>query len=333
MKKTISGIRGIFGVDFNLKDVLRFCNNFSVLIKSGKCVIGNDTRPSGNMIRQTATSALMQNGIDIFDLELSPTPVIFREARKYGGGLVVTSSHNPLEWNGLKFAIQGRGINESELSTVLQDQPLATSKIGRETKITSNYVDEACNIIGEIENSPKVVIDLGGGAAKSIAPSLHEKVGCSVKIINETLQNTSRGPDPTIDELRDLVRTSAYYDVGFAFDLDGDRLVVVKDGIKQSPDVTLGLGVAKAIDLGYKKFVLSIDSSVSIEKYVKENGGQVQRSKVGEANVIDTILKTESNAGGEGSSGGQRLPRRHRRLAQRKIPVRQLFSAVEKFRI
>ena len=101
MKKTISGIRGIFGEDLNLKDVLEFCNNFSVLIKSAKCVIGKDTRPSGAMIKNTASAALMQNGIDIFNLETAPTPVIFREARKHGAGLIISSSHNPLEWNGM----------------------------------------------------------------------------------------------------------------------------------------------------------------------------------------------------------------------------------------
>ena len=97
-------------------------------------------------------------------------------------------------------------------------------------------------------------------------------------------------------------------EIGFAFDLDGDRLVVVRNGKKQIPDVTLGLGVAKSLELGYKKFVLSIDTSVSIEKFIKEKGGTVQRSKVGEANVIDLMLKTKAQAGGEGSSGGFILP-------------------------
>jgi len=107
--------------------------------------------------------------------------------------------------------------------------------------------------------------------------------------------------------LKDLI-SNCNGSIGFAFDLDGDRLVIVKDGKKLSPDVTLGLGIAKALDLGYKKFVLSIDSSVSIEKFILENGGEVQRSKVGEANVIDLMLKTKSQAGGEGSSGGFILP-------------------------
>jgi phosphoglucosamine mutase/phosphomannomutase/phosphoglucomutase len=97
-------------------------------------------------------------------------------------------------------------------------------------------------------------------------------------------------------------------DIGFAFDLDGDRLVVVKDGKKQSPDTTLALGVSKALDLGYKRFCLSIDTSVSVEKYITQHGGTVIRSKVGEANVIDTMLKKKCQAGGEGSSGGFILP-------------------------
>ena len=77
---------------------------------------------------------------------------------------------------------------------------------------------------------------------------------------------------------------------------------------KQIPDVTLGLGVAKSLELGYKDFVLSIDTSISIEKFIKEKGGTVNRSKVGEANVIELMLKTKAQAGGEGSSGGFILP-------------------------
>ena len=112
MKKTISGIRGVFGDDFNLKDTLQFCNNFSSLVETKKCVIGKDTRPSGTMIKEIASAALMKNGINVYNLETVPTPVVFRESRKYGAGLVITSSHNPLEWNGIKFIINGRGINE-----------------------------------------------------------------------------------------------------------------------------------------------------------------------------------------------------------------------------
>jgi len=308
LKKTISGIRGIFGEDLNLKDVLQFCNNFSSLIKSQKCVIGKDTRPSGSMMRDTASAALMKNGIDVFNLETVPTPVVFREARKYGAGLVISSSHNPIKWNGMKFIIEGRGINEEELPQIIEHQEILKSKIGTEQNISSSYIDDAAKIIGNIENQPEVVVDIGGGAAKGYAPDLLKKIGCKVEVLNEELSGCSRGPDPTSDELSELISASNKKEIGFAFDLDADRLVVVIKGKKQIPDVTLGLGVAKSLELGYKKFVLSIDTSISIEKFIIEKGGTVQRSKVGEANVIDLMLKTNAQAGGEGSSGGFILP-------------------------
>ena len=308
MKKTISGIRGIFGEDLNLKDVLEFCNNFSSLIKSKKCVIGKDTRPSGSMVKNFASAALMKNGIDIFNLKTVPTPVVFRETRNYGAGLVISSSHNPLEWNGMKFIINGRGINEYELPQIIQHQDIVKTKIGIETEITTSYIEDAKKVIGNLENKPRIVVDIGGGAAKGFAPELLRGIGCDVQVINENISECSRGPDPTSDNLSELITTTNKKNIGFAFDLDGDRLVVVKDRKKQTPDITLGLGIAKSLELGYKKFVLSIDTSVSIEKFVKEKGGTIQRSKVGEANVIDLMLENNAQAGGEGSSGGFILP-------------------------
>ncbi len=308
MKKTVSGIRGVFGEELYLKDVLQFCNNFSSLVKSQKCVIGKDTRPTGSMIKDAACAALMKNGIDVFNLETVPTPVVFREARRYGAGLVISSSHNPIEWNGMKFIIDGRGINEEELPQIIKHQEILESRIGVEQDISSSYIDDAAKIIGNIENSPEIVVDIGGGAAKGFAADLLEKIGCRVQVLNEDLAGCSRGPDPTSDELSELISASNKKEIGFAFDLDADRLVVVRKGKKQIPDVTLGLGVARSLELGYKRFVLSIDTSVSIEKFIIERGGTVQRSKVGEANVIDLMIKTGAQAGGEGSSGGFILP-------------------------
>ena len=308
MKKTISGIRGIFGEDLNLKDVMEFTNNFSSLIKSQKCVIGRDTRPSGKIIQEIVSAVLMKNGIDVYDLGMVPTPVVFRESRKYGAGIIISSSHNPIEWNGMKFILEGRGINENELPKIVNKQEIIKSKIGNINKIKSTYVEDARKIIGHIENSPKIIIDNGGGAANDFAVNLLKNIGCDVEIINQEILDCSRGPDPTSDELTELTEMSKNKDIGFAFDLDGDRLVVVRNGEKQTPDITLGLGVVKSLELGYKKFVLSLDTSVSIEKFIKEKGGTVVRSKVGEANVIEEMIKNDSQAGGEGSSAGFILP-------------------------
>jgi phosphomannomutase len=278
------------------------------MIKSKKCVVGRDTRPSGDIVTNVAIASLLERGVSVYDLGISPTPVIFREARKFGSGMIVTSSHNPLEWNGLKFILEGRGINESELEQLEKGRQFKKEKVGSEIQVSSRYVDEATKLIGKLKKSPKITIDVGGGAAFEIAPQLLKKLGCKVRVINETPGKSNRGPDPTSDRLSSLLKASKKADIGFAFDLDGDRLVIVKDGKKKSPDVTLGLGIAGALEKGYKKFVLSIDTSVAIEKYITNRGGKVYRSKVGEANVVDMMLKTKSQAGGEGSSAGFILP-------------------------
>jgi len=306
VKISISGVRGIFGNDLGPKDILRFTTNFSSLIKSGKCVIGSDTRPTGKIIMNYVTAALMQCGIKVYNLGIVPTPVVFKEARKYGSGIIITSSHNPLEWNGLKFILEGRGINEKELEMISNDQKISVSTIGNESFVESDYISESTKIIGNVKGNPKVTIDVGGGAAKNYAKRLLENVGCQVNAINENLVTSSRGPDPTVESLDELIKNTK--DIGFAFDLDSDRVVIVKDGKKKSPDITLGLGIVKSIQLGYKKFVLSTDSSIGIEKYIRKNGGTVWRSRVGEANVIKEMIEKNADAGGEGSSGGFILP-------------------------
>ena len=304
MKISVSGIRGIFGKDLTLHDILKFSNNFSTLIKSKKCVIAKDTRPSSSIIAETAKAGLMQCGIDVYDLGMSPTPVAFRESRKYGAGLIITSSHNPIEWNGLKLIIDGKGLNEEQMSLINTEQITNKSKIGTEYNIKSDYTNEAAKVIGDVSDSPKVTVDVGGGAAKIVSPKLLEMIGCDVKTINNDFEKNSRGPDPTTDPLNELISNNEERDLGFAFDLDGDRLVIVRNGQKQTPDVTLGLGVAKALELGYKNFVLSLDTSISIENYIKQNGGSVFYSKIGESNVIAKMIETKSHAGGEGSSAG-----------------------------
>ena len=300
MKISISGIRGIYGTDFFPHDVIRFCDGFSKLIKNGECVIGRDTRTTGEMIEKLVSATLLERGIDVKILGITPTPVVFRKAKEVGAGIVITSSHNPLEWNGLKFIIDGRGITEKELETVKNEINSDRPKLGNESVGESNYVSKAVEVIGKLEREKHVTIDIGGGSAKYIAPELLKEIGCKVTTINDELDNCTRGPDPTADELKELI--SKTKQVGFAFDLDSDRMILVMNGKKKSSDITLGLGVVKAIKLGIRKFVLSLDSSIAVEKYITNHGGKVWRSKVGEANVIQTMNQKNADAGGEGSS-------------------------------
>jgi phosphomannomutase len=253
----------------------------------------------------------MSQGIDVHNLGIAPTPAVFREARKYGAGVIITASHNPLEWNGLKFVVEGRGLFEDELEAMLKSSPGYSGKFGHEYAATSSYVDEIAGLTRS-DAKVKVGIDLGGGAACGYAEQLFKILGHQYFSVNAVPGISSRGPDPTadpLDDLRSLV-TANELDHGFALDLDADRLVVVdRSGEKLNPDATLLLCVARAVELGMKKFVISIDTSVAVEKYIKNRNGKVEHSKVGEANVVRKMLEENAEAGGEGSSAGFIMPR------------------------
>ncbi|SRR5690606_30360871 len=311
MKVSISGVRGIYGQDLNLHETSRFAGQFASIIKSGKCIVARDTRPSGRIIAEIVAASLMASGIDVYNLGVAPTPAAFREARRYGAGVIITASHNPLEWNGLKFIIQGRGLFEHELDAMVNGSSEHHNKFGAEYKIASRYVDEVAEI-AKGGAKVKVGIDSGGGAACGYGERLFKKLGHQYHSINGVRGVSSRGPDPTTDELADLraLVTANKLDHGFALDLDADRLVVVNNkGEKLSPDATLLLCIARAVEMGMKKFVTSIDTSVAIEKYVQSHKGRViAHSKVGEANVVSKMLETKAEAGGEGSSAGFIMP-------------------------
>ena len=310
MKVSISGVRGIYGPDLNLHEVGRFTGLFSNVIKSGKCAIARDSRPSGRIISQVVSASLMAAGIDVYNLGVAPTPAAFREARRYGAGVIITASHNPLEWNGLKFINEGRGLFEKELEAMLSSIPKIAPIAGKEYDATTSYVDDVAQLVGA--GSGQVGIDAGGGAACGYGEQLFKKMGHKYSSINGVPGVSSRGPDPTADDLADLraLVLSQKLENGFALDLDGDRLVVVSgSGEKLNPDATLLLCVARAVELGAKNYVTSIDTSVAIEKYVKQHGGKMTRSKVGEANVVDKMLEVGAEAGGEGSSAGFIMPK------------------------
>jgi phosphomannomutase len=316
VKISISGVRGIYGYDLNLHEVDRFAGLFAGFIKSGKCVVARDTRPSSPIIAQIVCASLMAAGIDVYNLGIAPTPAAFREARKYKAGIIVTASHNPLEWNGLKFIMDGRGLFEHELDEMLK-MLKTTSKqsanFGNEFQIFSNYTDVVAEVAKGDNSAVKVGIDTAGGAACGYAEHLFKKLGHKYYSINGIAGISSRGPDPTADDLADLrgLVTANELDYGFGLDLDADRLVVVnRKGEKLNPDATLLLCIARGLEMGLKKFVTSIDTSVAIEKYIHKNNGKVVAySKVGEANVVSKMLDVNAEAGGEGSSAGFIMPK------------------------
>ena len=319
MKISISGIRGIFGDDLSIQEIARFSRVYGSYLKNNydmqTCVIARDSRPSGGIITDIVIGCLLEQGINVYDLGIAPTPVLFRESRKYSGALMITASHNPLTWNGLKMLIKGRGLFEEDLDQVLKTKIQDHVKIGQYFKINASFLNDIRNYIpqpNQLNDNFKVGIDFGGGAACNYANQLLDSYHVKYLGINDKLGFSSRGPDPTSDplvELCELVKISKL-NFGFAFDLDGDRLVIVNnEGIQLNPDSTLLLCIAGVVrNNGFKRFTISLDSSLSIEQYVNNHGGQVFVSKVGESNVIKRIFETDSQAGGEGSSGGFIMP-------------------------
>lgn len=318
MKISISGIRGIFGYDLNLHEISRLsrlfgsyiCNNFD----RPSCVIARDSRESGKIICNAVIGCLLEQGINVYNLGIVPTPVLFRESRRFDSSIMVTASHNPSEWNGLKLMINGRGLFEEELDKLLESTIHDYTYSGKYYEINSNHLNDLINYIPIATNRDpnfRVGLDFGGGASCGYVNNLFKTYKIKYLSINDSFGFSSRGPDPTSDplnELRELVKLNKL-NFGFAFDLDGDRLVIVNDrGESLSPDLTLLLCISGAMQNDLKKFVISLDSSITIEKYVREHGGNVFYSKVGESNVIKKISEIDGDAGGEGSSGGFIMP-------------------------
>jgi phosphomannomutase len=318
VKVSISGIRGIFGDDLSLQEISRLSRLFGSYIRINfdqlSCVIARDSRPSGKIIRNIIIGSLLEQGINVYDLGVVPTPVLFRESRKYSGAIMITASHNPIEWNGLKLLVNGRGLFEEELDKMFKNIVHKFTGNGTYYKINSTYLEDLTHYIpisNDLKSDFKVGLDFGGGATCNYVNRLFKIYKIKHLSINDSFGFSSRGPDPTsnpLTELRELVKLNNL-NFGFAFDMDGDRLVIVNNkGESLSPDLTLLLCISGAIHNKIKKFVISLDSSITVEKYIKEYGGEVFYSKVGESNVIKKITEVNAESGGEGSSGGFIMP-------------------------
>jgi phosphomannomutase len=324
MKISVSGLRGIFGQDLSLHTIISFSRLFaSFIINSSKCqkkcLVGRDTRPSSNVILQTVSAAIMEQGINVFDLGVAPTPFVFHESIKYGNAIIVTASHNPMEWNGLKFVINGRGIFEEELDSIQQENILSSARYGKSYNVNSNYIPNILELLSsnrylqdDRKRANTIGIDPGGGALSPFIPKLYDSLNQKFYSVNDIAGISSRSPDPTTDELFELRKLvlSKKLQLGFAFDMDADRLVVVdKNGNKLSSDLTLLLCISGILNHGAKKFVVSVDTSNGIESMIADHGGTVSYSKVGEANVVKEMLRLNADAGGEGSSAGFIMPK------------------------
>ena len=310
---SISGIRGIFNQDLSLTEFARYVDDFAAVKPSTEFLVGRDTRHSGEAIRRTICGTLAGRGVRVLDCGLLSTPALFRESRVRDlPAVMITASHNEPEWNGIKFISGGRGISQSELDQILGATE-RREKSGMRGSVSSlpatSYNREIVGMAGKGSAAGvTVAVDLNGGVAIRHAPAILEGLGCEVKVLGGSQGIFNRTIDPTNDDLellRETVKEEGL-DVGFAFDCDGDRLVLVdNEGQKRTGDFMLALAIKKLLpERENRRVVVSVDTTRAIDDIVSQLGGTVYRTRVGEANVVSRMVEEKSTLGGEGSSGG-----------------------------
>lgn len=320
-----SGMRGIVGDELDPHYILKIVKVFLKLIRNGQCVVGHDSRPSSMMLSEVIIAELLYEKYDVHNLGMITTPALSHYVRDkvIPGGIMITASHNPPNWNGVKFFLKdGRGPNHVESRELVANMERLSSK----NSVVSNgvygsvleaptipYSDSIIMYVGRNScKGIKVALDIGGGSGYSLIPTIFSEIGCDIILVNADPGDFRRELDPTVDALSELrkVVIEKECDVGFAYDCDGDRVVVVDNsGVKMSSDATLFMTVGYLSNFGgIKNVIVSVDTTSAVENELSASDRRVIYSKVGEANVVHELLKHQGHIGGEGSSAGVIIP-------------------------
>ena len=337
---SVSGMRGIVGKDLTPELVARHAAALGAWARdrgAPRVVLGRDARTSGPMYARAATAGLMSVGCDVIDVGVVPTPTaqLAVEHHHAGAGLILTASHNPIEWNALKLiGSDGIFLDGESGAAVRALADAGPSRVGWDgVGVVSEDPDAIARHLRLVLNLPMidlaairarrfhVALDCVRGAGGTTMPALLEQLGCKISAINlETDGKFPRAPEPLPENLGDLSRLvqESGADIGFAVDPDVDRLAVVDErGQPIGEDYTLAFAVRAVLGEQVTKgrndtrtVVANLSTSLVVENAATESGGTFLRAPVGEANVARTILETRAVIGGEGN-GGVILPSLH----------------------
>lgn len=327
IKASISGIRGIVGDGIDIKSIVQYSEAFSVLIKESintkaKALIAQDTRLTGKMIKDAVCSTLIASGIDVFDIGIAPTPtaLYITDKLKLNGAIIVSASHNPIEWNALKLVGKGgRFFSQDQVDTMLKNYAdkkssyVSALKIGTYTKIDNAIEEHVKRIERFIDTAKikkcgfKVACDYVNGTGLFATPPLLKTLGVKEFAINN--ENTGRFAhiaEPSKASMKDLSKlvVSSKADIGFTQDPDADRLAIVcEDGRIVSEEYMLALCAKYLLSVGKGDIAVNLSTSRMIDDIAKEHGQKVVRTKIGEINVSTAILEQKLYFGGEGGGG------------------------------
>ena len=301
-----SGVRGVVNKDFTPELAAKIGMAVGT---SAKCaVVGMDSRTSGPMIAAAVSSGLMAAGCDVFEVGLVTTPTLAEAARTMNCGVMVTASHNPPEYAGIKlWNPDGSGFGVSQSAAV---EKLLESKkfklkswdqVGKKHVLSEAIDTHAYRILSGVGTSKlKVVVDCANGPASTITPIVLQRMGCKVITLNSNPDGhfPGRPPEPIEENLTDLKNAvvSMKADLGIAHDGDADRMVAIDDkGMFLGGDQLLALFAKR---FAKRKVVVTVDTSMAIDDYID---AKIIRTRVGDVFVSEEVKKSKAEFGGEPS--------------------------------
>ena len=325
----VSGIRGIVGKDLTEEIVGRYAKAFGLWAKERKplVVVGRDARESGPGFERAVVGGLVSVGCSVVKVGLVPTPTVQLAVEHHaaGGGIAITASHNPIEWNALKFigpdGIFLDGADGARVQKLVGEDGGGRGRTGKVTTddgAVERHLDAvlklpAVDVAGIRARKLTVALDAVRGAGGPVMRALLERLGCEVAGINlETDGRFPRPPEPIPENLGGLstLVTRAGAALGIAVDPDVDRLAIVDDtGVPIGEDYTLAFAVRAVLggnrDTGSGKRVVvcNLSTSLVVEDAARECGAKVVRTPVGEVHVARAIFRLAAAIGGEGNGG------------------------------
>ncbi|MFH0910161.1 MAG: phosphoglucosamine mutase [Planctomycetota bacterium] len=318
----VSGVRGVVGETFTPELLTRLGEAFGTYTHGGKIVVGRDTRTSGEMVKHAVLSGLLSAGCEIVDLGISATPsaAMMIPLLRARGGVVISASHNAVEWNALKFfRADGVYLNDPQGRELLdiyyggdfrQVNWDGVRTVAENADAVEHHVERILKLVDARALRRRkftVALDCCNGAGVEVATQFLSRVGCRIlPLFCKPDGLFPRTPEPTrehVTALTRLVRRRGA-DVGFALDPDADRVACVSEaGRYVGEEYTLALSVRYV--LGHKRgaVVTNVSTSRMIDDVAAEFGCAVVRVPVGEVNVADRMLETKAVIGGEGNGG------------------------------
>lgn len=322
LKISISGVRGVVGQSLTPKLLTRFAQAFGTHTGPGTIVIGRDPRTSGEMVKHAVVAGILSTGSRVIDIGVCPVPTVQLQVRhrRAQGGIAITASHNPAEWNALKFigssglfldAAQARELldiyHQGEYTKVGGAELRTVEVIEGATDLHIKSILDALGPLPQTHKQLRVVLDSCNGAGSLVGPKLIEALGAEVIPINVTPDGSFPRPaEPLPENLGDLCRAVREHqaDVGFAQDMDADRLAVVSnEGEAIGEDNTLVLAMLYVLSHEKGAVVANLSTTSAVEDVAKIFGCPVFLTKIGEVNVTDAMQQHNAVIGGEGNGG------------------------------